>query len=142
MPQVKLSPSPPLGSTKLKYASAASGRLTITPRSTAASIRSRDKTMLTVGQLPSDLTSATGFVFSLLLNPWFLAGMACYATSIGSWIIVLSKTEVSLAYPLASIGYIMTAVVGYYCLGENVDIARISGIALICCGILLIAWSA
>ena len=100
------------------------------------------KTMLTVGELPSGLTKTTDFMVSLLLNPWFLAGMACYATSIGSWMIVLSKTEVSLAYPLASIGYIVTTIVGYYYLGEDVNIARISGIALICCGILVIARSA
>jgi multidrug transporter EmrE-like cation transporter len=55
--------------------------------------------------------------------------------------IVLAKTEVSLAYPLLSIGYIMTAIVGYYFLGENVNLARIGGIALICFGTLLISRS-
>jgi multidrug transporter EmrE-like cation transporter len=100
------------------------------------------KTMLTAGPLPSGLTNVIGFVFSLLLNPWFLAGMTCYATSIGSWMIVLSKAEVSLAYPLLSIGYIIAAIIGYYFLGENVNVARIGGIALICCGIIVISRNA
>jgi multidrug transporter EmrE-like cation transporter len=99
------------------------------------------KTMLTAGALPSGLNNAAGFVFALLFNPWFVAGMACYAASIGSWMIVLSKTEVSLAYPLLSIGYIMTAIIGYYFLGENVNVGRIAGIALICCGIVVISRS-
>jgi multidrug transporter EmrE-like cation transporter len=55
--------------------------------------------------------------------------------------IVLSKTEVSLAYPLLSIGYIIAAVIGYYFLGENVNFTRIGGIALICVGIVVISRS-
>ena len=94
------------------------------------------------GHLPSGATNVIGFAYSLLLSYWFLAGMTCYAVSIGSWMIVLAKTEVSLAYPLLSIGYIMTAIVGYYFLGENVNLARSGGIALICFGTLLISRSA
>jgi multidrug transporter EmrE-like cation transporter len=100
------------------------------------------KTMLTAGPLPSGVANALGFAFSLLLNPWFLAGMTCYALSIGIWLIVLGKTEVSLAYPFLSIGYIITAIIGYYFLGENVNLTRIAGIALICFGIVVISRSA
>jgi multidrug transporter EmrE-like cation transporter len=92
--------------------------------------------------LPSGVANALGFAFSLLLNPWFLAGMTCYALSIGVWLTVLGKTEVSLAYPLLSIGYIITAIIGYYFLGENVNLTRIAGIALICFGIVVISRSA
>jgi multidrug transporter EmrE-like cation transporter len=100
------------------------------------------KTMLTAGPLPSGVANALGFAFSLLLNSWFLAGMTCYTLSIGIWLIVLGKTEVSLAYPLLSIGYIITAIIGYYFLGENVNLTRIAGIALICFGIVVISRSA
>jgi multidrug transporter EmrE-like cation transporter len=100
------------------------------------------KTMLTAGPLPSGGANALGFAFSLLLNPWFLAGMTCYALSIGIWLIVLGKTEVSLAYPLLSIGYIIAAIVGYYFFGENVNLTRIAGIVLICFGIVVISRSA
>ena len=100
------------------------------------------KTMLSAGPLPSGVANTLGFAGSLLLNPWFLAGMTCYAFSIGVWLIVLGKTEVSLAYPLLSIGYIITAIIGYYFLGENVNLTRIPGIALICFGIVVISRSA
>jgi multidrug transporter EmrE-like cation transporter len=100
------------------------------------------KTMLIAGPFPSGAASALRFAFSLVLNPWFLAGMACFALSIGIWMIVLGKTEVSLAYPLTSIGYVMTAIVGYFFLCESVNLARIAGIAFICLGILVISRSA
>jgi multidrug transporter EmrE-like cation transporter len=99
------------------------------------------KTMLEVGA-PPKLEDALAFVFAILTNPWFILGMACYAVSIGAWLIVLSRTEVSAAYPLLSIGYVITAIVGALFLGEHVTLARIAGIGLICGGLTLIAQSA
>jgi multidrug transporter EmrE-like cation transporter len=100
------------------------------------------KTMLAVGALPSDLDGVLAFAFAIVTNPWFILGMSCYAVSIGAWLIVLSKTEVSAAYPLLSIGYVITAIVGAVFLGEHVTWARIAGIGLICGGLTLIAQSA
>jgi hypothetical protein len=50
------------------------------------------KTMLSAGPLPSGIANALGFAFSLLLNPWFLAGMTCYALSIGIWLRIPMKS--------------------------------------------------
>ena len=68
--------------------------------------------------------------------------MTCYALSIGIWLIVLGKTEVSVAYPLLSIGFIITAIIGYFYLDESVSLTRIAGIALICFGIVVVSRSA
>lgn len=100
------------------------------------------KAMLSFQALPSAASQLLSFGISLAINPWLLAGMACYAVSIGLWLIVLSKTQVSLAYPLLSIGYIITAVIGYFWLGENVNFMRASGVALICVGIVFVSRSA
>ena len=100
------------------------------------------KTMLAVGALPNDLDGALTFAFAIVTNPWFILGMSCYAVSIGAWLLVLSRTEVSAAYPLLSIGYVITAIVGAVFLGEHVTWARIAGIGLICGGLTLIAQSA
>ncbi len=100
------------------------------------------KAMLSLKALPPAASQFLDFGISLALNRWLLAGMACYAVSIGVWLIVLSKAQVSLAYPLLSIGYIIAAVIGYYWLGENVSFTRASGIALICVGIVFVSRSA
>lgn len=100
------------------------------------------KTMLGLGALPAGLAEAPRFLLALALNPWFITGMGCYVVSIGVWLVVLSKLEVSAAYPLLSIGYVITAVVGFFFLGESVTIGRIAGIALICAGLVFIARSA
>lgn len=99
------------------------------------------KTMLSLGTFPSDLQGYFVFSLNLLTNWWFILGMSCYAISIGLWMVVLGKTEVSLAYPLLSIGYILTAIIGYFFMGENVNSIRIIGLAFICLGIIVISRS-
>lgn len=69
-------------------------------------------------------------------------GHGLLLVSIGLWLFVLSKIEVSAAYPLLSIGYVITAVAGVLFLGENVSPSRIGGIILICMGLVLIGRSA
>lgn len=81
------------------------------------------------------------FLVWLASSPWFLLGVACYAISIFLWLAVLSKTEVSLAYPLSSVGFILTALVGYLFLNETIDLPRVAGIGLICAGILVLSQS-
>jgi hypothetical protein len=97
--------------------------------------------MVTVGAAPATSGEWLGYGISILFNPWFVAGMTCYVVSIGAWLAVLARTEVSAAYPLLSIGYVITAVVGFFFLGENVTMTRVLGIAVICLGLVLISRS-
>ncbi|PIT53400.1 hypothetical protein BHC49_13280 [Snodgrassella alvi] len=99
------------------------------------------KTMQTIGPMPQSILDYFYFGYQLLLNVWFLTGMILYAVSIGLWMAVLGKVEVSLAYPLLSIGYIITAFIGYFFLHENVNLIRIAGLATICIGIIIISRS-
>lgn len=80
--------------------------------------------------------------YNIILNIWFIGGMLCYAASIMTWLVVLSKTEVSAAYPLLSIGYIIAAAIGFLFLGENVTLLRVAGILVICLGVVIISKSA
>ena len=79
---------------------------------------------------------------SLVGNPWLWAGMACYAASIGLWLVVLSRAQVSVAYPMLSMGYVLAAVLGVLFLSETVGPARAAGIALICLGVLVVGRTA
>ena len=53
-----------------------------------------------------------------------LGGLACYVVSVGVWIIGLSRVDVTIAYPLLSIGYIVNAIGAWYFLGEAVSAPR------------------
>lgn len=97
------------------------------------------KGMLLVGEVGmSGLVQNFG---NMLMNLWLWAAMFCYAVSILMWMVVLSKVEVSFAYPFLSIGYVVAAVVGYYFFGESLTLTRIMGILVICIGVYLISRS-
>ena len=87
---------------------------------------------------PSNIVHA-GFE---LVRQWpVLGGLACYVVSVVVWLLVLSRVEVSFAYPLLSVGYIGNAVAGYYLFQENLSLTRITGIVIICAGVYFVTRS-
>ena len=86
-----------------------------------------------------------GTIFSaglkLALEPHIIAGLACYAISVVVWILALSRVQVSIAYPMLSLGYVVTAFIAWAFMGEAVNAMRISGIAVIIVGVFLVARS-
>lgn len=68
--------------------------------------------------------------------------IACYGVSIFVWMAVLAKVEVSLAYPMLSIGYLVALAYGFLWGGEQVGIERLAGVMLIGAGIFLLFRSA
>jgi len=74
-------------------------------------------------------------------NMFVLAGLLCYVVSVGVWLLVLSRVEVSFAYPLLSVGYIVNAVGGYYLFQENLSMPRVTGILIICVGVYFVTRS-
>lgn len=75
-------------------------------------------------------------------NLYILIGLTCYVFSVGIWLLVLSRVEVSYAYPLLSIGYIITAFAGFFFFKESMDVTRWAGIIVICMGVWLITRTA
>lgn len=97
------------------------------------------KGMMVVGEI--NASNVTQMFVPMLTNVFLWMAMFCYALSIFLWMAVLSKVEVSYAYPFLSIGYVVAAIAGYYLFGENISLIRIVGIAVICLGVFLISRS-
>jgi multidrug transporter EmrE-like cation transporter len=77
----------------------------------------------------------------IALNPPILAGLACYVVSVVFWILALSRVDVSIAYPMLSVGYIVTAVAGWLLFAESLSVTRVAGIFIIIAGVWLVARS-
>ncbi len=73
-----------------------------------------------------------------LINPNLLAGLLCYAFSFILWFYVLSKMELSKAYPLVSLGYIFTLFIGYLFLNEPITYTKVVGIIIIILGVIIL----
>lgn len=77
----------------------------------------------------------------LALEPHILGGVSCYVISLVVWIMALSRVEVSIAYPMLSIGYVVNAVAAWYLFGESLTALKLTGIGFIVIGVFLVARS-
>ena len=98
--------------------------------------------MTAIGPLNLNLSNIlTLFTKQILFNSSVLIGLALYILSAGVWLIVLSKVEVSFAYPMVSLAYVVTAIIAKIAFHENLSINRIIGILIVCLGVFFIARS-
>jgi multidrug transporter EmrE-like cation transporter len=96
-------------------------------------------------------TNALGGAIHLTMSNWFqtfikvvtqlpiLGGLACYGISLVVWIIGLSRTDVTIAYPMLSLGYVVSAVGAWMFLGEVISPQRLVAIGVIVIGVVLLA---
>ncbi|MBI3507327.1 MAG: EamA family transporter [Proteobacteria bacterium] len=95
--------------------------------------------MRQIGAFDFVLANALPIGWQVGTNPFVALGLACYVVSVGIWILVLSRVEVSLAYPMLSIGYVVNALAAWWLFGENLTPTRIAGIVVICFGVWLLS---
>jgi len=69
-------------------------------------------------------------------------GLFCYGFSLAIWLVVLSRVQVSWAYPLASVGYVVTAMAAHFWLGEQLGPMRMVGIGIIMIGVFIVSKTA
>lgn len=85
---------------------------------------------------------ASAMLFGIGLNPMVLLGLTVYFASAIVWLFVLSKVEVSFAYPFVALGFVFTAILGRIVFGDGFSAAKIGGTLLIIAGVLVLARSA
>lgn len=77
----------------------------------------------------------------ILTAPLTLLGLALYAVSAIFWIAALSRVELSYAYPLLGVGYVLVSVVAWKLWGEALGIQRLIGTLAVALGVILVGTS-
>jgi multidrug transporter EmrE-like cation transporter len=72
-------------------------------------------------------------------QPWIIVGLVCYFVSAGLWIVALTRVDVTVAYPMLSMGYVIAAVLAWQFFGEQLTLARVLGIGIILLGVAVLA---
>jgi len=80
-------------------------------------------------------------ILQIVFSPWVFAGLAMFVLSTLSHLYVLSKVELSFAYPFLSLAYVAVTLFAFFVFHEDVNGYRIAGLILICAGTVLIAQS-
>lgn len=78
-------------------------------------------------------------LFIALTNVYVVAGISMYLLSMILWLVVLSKIDVSVAYPFVGLGFIITMVLGFLLLNEQISTMRVMGTILVVCGVLMVS---
>jgi drug/metabolite transporter (DMT)-like permease len=93
---------------------------------------------------PGSSEAATGLVSlvtMILRSPMVLLGLVLYGIGALAWIAVLSRMDLSIAYPFLALNFVLVTVSSRLILGETVPFMRWMGIVVICVGILLVSRS-
>lgn len=99
------------------------------------------KGMTTVGIISGELSVMAGTLMRAFLNPYVVAGVAAYGFSSIFWLVLLSRVDLSYAYPALSLGYVLITLVSAFVLGEQVSALRWAGVFVICIGVVMISRS-
>lgn len=74
------------------------------------------------------------------LSPYIGLGLFLYILATGLWFVVLSRMNLSVAYPLQSLAYVFGVVVAWGMFQEPVPAIRWVGVLVILAGVTLVAW--
>jgi multidrug transporter EmrE-like cation transporter len=80
-------------------------------------------------------------ILKLFSNVYTLSGLCLYGLSAFLWVFAISKVQLSFAYPMASLGYVIVFGLSYWIFGEFISIRRAIGLVTIVIGVVIIAKS-
>ena len=84
---------------------------------------------------PSNLLKT---ILSLALNPYLIAWILSAGISAALWIVVVSRFELSFAFPVSTtLTFILILILSWWLFGEQMSLARWIGIGLMCVGIFM-----
>lgn len=97
--------------------------------------------LLKMGSNIINTSKSTGILDKIIsaFNVPIFFGILCYVISVIVWIYALTKVEVSTAYPILSLGYILVAFLAYYMFGEVITNVQILAMCIIVFGVILIS---
>ena len=80
-----------------------------------------------------------GFAFSMLLNPYIILSIIFTLLSGLSWMIAMTKFEISYAYPFTILGFLAVMILSHFLFNESINFYKILGTFVIIIGILIVS---
>src|SRR6202162_5082321 len=87
--------------------------------------------------MPADLPTPLSYI-TALFQPWAALGVALLVLWLMSRMALLSWADLSYVLPVTSIGYVASALIGHFFLGEQITSWRWLGTILIVAGTMLV----
>ena len=103
----------------------------------SVSLAAGGQVLMKLGMASLGMSGLAATVGAGLTEPLVLLGLVCYALSSVSWLVVLSRVPLSVAYPFGALSYVIVVVASLLA-GEEIPGLRWVGVALIVAGIWLV----
>lgn len=97
--------------------------------------------MTRIGEFEFQLSNVVPIGLQIASNIPIMLGIAAYVISVFVWMLVLSRVDVSMAYPMVSLGYVVNAIAAFYLFAEPLSALRVGGIFIILMGVFMVARS-
>jgi multidrug transporter EmrE-like cation transporter len=91
------------------------------------------------GTLPGDFSGKVNFVGSMLLNPWVISGIIATFLAGVSWMLAMSRFQLSYAFPFVSLNYALVLLASAVLFNETLTPSKLLGLGAIVVGIIVIA---
>ena len=95
--------------------------------------------VLEVGTSPTQVVMLPQFIWRALTNWKVLLGLACAVAAALSWIVAISRSDLSFAYPFMGLAIVLVLALSPWLLGETVPWTRWIGVLVVCLGLWLAA---
>lgn len=93
------------------------------------------------GAPPADPLGRVSFLCGLLLQPWILSAVLATFLAGLSWMLALTRFELSYAYPWMVVNYVLVLALGIALFGEHLNAGKILGTLLVVAGLVILARS-
>ncbi len=96
-------------------------------------------TQVSLGSLST--SNVLGALPGIVFNPFVVGGLLVMVISMASHLLVLSKVDISFAYPFLGLSFVLVTLWGHFVLAEPLTFYKLAGVALIVGGVVLVAKS-
>lgn len=94
----------------------------------------------TAGVVPAEMQSKFIYLCKLILNPWVISSFIAAFIAAMSWMLAMSKVQLSYAYPFMSLSFILVLICSGILFYEPITWQKIVGIIFIMLGVSISAY--
>jgi drug/metabolite transporter (DMT)-like permease len=93
--------------------------------------------VLGAGAFPDTWPDRASFLARLMLDPWVLTAFLAALLAALSWMVAMTKLDLSHAYPFVSLSFVLVLLLSGLVFNEPLTWYKILGVVLIACGVLV-----
>lgn len=87
------------------------------------------------GGFPASADDKLRFLGDLFTNPWVVSALVAAALAAASWMLALTRFDLSIAYPFVSISFALVLVGSAVFFDEQITVLKTAGVMLILLGL-------